>query len=547
MGETEEPTLMQAQSIIVIHPGSLYLKIGRASDLNPHTELHALARRRLNGDLSPHTDRLLPPIVCKLKDIEAELDKCRLSISHCLQSCPMSDGQRRYATPPQQIAQYNRRSRPEPVNNSIITDWVKPEADVVVGAEVLNINPEWDYNIHFPIKRGELNIHAGVGGSLTAVLADLECIWGWVIQTKLHIQLQDLKNYRAVLVIPDIYNRQYLRELTNMLLQMGFSSCFLLQDHVGATFGAGLGTACVVDCGHSKTSVSCVEDGITQPATRVRLPYGGGDITQCLFWLLNKCGFPYKDCNPLLPLDALLLEKFKQESCHVDLDVCGCRERSFIINQPQREPVRYTVQVGDECMIAPLSLFQPELLNLTGPKVMVTQKRNTGDPSDPHDSDYLRETGRKGKEAPEAAADGGGSAPADEEIVDIEMTGDAEFNAGPPSQLLSIDQAILQSIQRCASDDLKKKMYSCILVVGGGMKFRGISNWLQKKISLQIPPNFRPEQTDIVTTPMDPMIVAWKGAAILACLESAHELWITKAEWEKYAVKVLRERSPFIW
>ena len=49
----------------------------------------------------------------------------------------------------------------------------------------------------------------------------------------------------------------------------------VLQDHVAATFGCGVGTACVVDCGHSKTSVSCVEDGISHAATRVRLPYGG--------------------------------------------------------------------------------------------------------------------------------------------------------------------------------------------------------------------------------------------------------------------------------
>lgn len=56
---------MQAQSIIVIHPGSLYLKIGRASDLNPHTELHALARKRLYGGLS-YVDRLLPPLICKV-------------------------------------------------------------------------------------------------------------------------------------------------------------------------------------------------------------------------------------------------------------------------------------------------------------------------------------------------------------------------------------------------------------------------------------------------------------------------------------------------
>lgn len=48
--------------------------------------------------------------------------------------------------------------------------------------------------------------------------------------------------------------------------------------------------------------------------------------------------------------------------------------------------------MADECLIAPLSLFQPELLGVTGPKLIITQKRSTGDPQDPHDADYLRET-----------------------------------------------------------------------------------------------------------------------------------------------------------
>lgn len=99
--------------------------------------------------------------------------------------------------------------------------------------------------------------------------------------------------YKAVLIVPDIYNRGHLRELMNLLLvKMGFGSCFLVQvsfnqrnyanenkgnnrlnvfkDHVAATFGAGLGYACVVDVGDQKTSVSCVEDGISHPSTRVR-------------------------------------------------------------------------------------------------------------------------------------------------------------------------------------------------------------------------------------------------------------------------------------
>lgn len=54
---------------------------------------------------------------------------------------------------------------------------------------------------------------------------------------------------------------------------------------------------------------------------------------------------------------------------------------------------------------------------------------------------------------------------------------------------------------------------------------------------------------DIITTPkeMDPAETAWKGAAIMSCLESASELWIHRNEWEKQGVKILRERAPFMW
>ena len=42
----------------------------------------------------------------------------------------------------------------------------------------------------------------------------------------------------------------------------------------------GIGYACIVDVGDQKTSVSCVEDGISHPDTRMHLDYGGSDITQ---------------------------------------------------------------------------------------------------------------------------------------------------------------------------------------------------------------------------------------------------------------------------
>lgn len=42
--------------------------------------------------------------------------------------------------------------------------------------------------------------------------------------------------------------------------------------------------------------------------------------------------------------------------------------------------------------MAPLSLFQPELFGVTGPKLVHIQQRASGDPEDPHDENYLRET-----------------------------------------------------------------------------------------------------------------------------------------------------------
>ena len=42
-------------------------------------------------------------------------------------------------------------------------------------------------------------------------------------------------------------------------------------------------------------------------------------------------------------------------------------------------------------------------------------------------------------------------------------------------------------------------------------------------------------------------MTTWKGAAVLACLETAQELWIHPKEWAKNGQRMLRERAPFPW
>uniref|UniRef100_A0A182SRP2 Uncharacterized protein n=1 Tax=Anopheles maculatus TaxID=74869 RepID=A0A182SRP2_9DIPT len=577
---------IQAQNIIVIHPGSHYLRIGRASDVNPVRILHAIARRRKPGG-AVHRDGVLPPVVEKTKELLQELEDCRLQITHTLQSCVQSNGQRRYATPPQQIAAFNRRSQPEVVPDSEIEWHDKNGADVVIGEDVLLLNPDGDYNVHFPVRRGELNLHGGVGGSLFGVMSDLQTIWEHVLHTRLQIKPSEMKQYRAVLVIPDIYNRAHLREFVTLLLnQLGFGCCFLVQDHVAATFGAGLGYACVVDVGDEKTSVSCVEDGISHPNTRVRFDYGGADVTQVLYWLLQKCAFPYRECSERTPLDGILLRRLKEDFGHVNLDVCGSVEKSFSVQHPGMAKRNYTLQVGDEAMVAPLSIFFTELLAITGAN-RTAPKTQKGCSSQPHpedcfDAEYLRETGRRNKDNLEQSAIDSGAlpnteAPDEDLVVDgLEQERERETKSNdrdyllPGGQLVGLDQAIIQSIERCcewtlwhrtstetfntfytlfaASDELKRKMYGCILIVGGGIKFPGIGSWLQNQVSSKIPPIYRTEQS-IVSSPkdMDPEITSWKGAAVMSCLESVVELWLTEPEWTRYGLRILREKAVFMW
>lgn len=119
-----------------------------------------------------------------------ELEEIRLQISHTLQSCLQSDGRRRYATPPQQISAFNRRSSPELLDGTIQRYFNPIDRDVIIGDDVISLNPSGDFNLHFPIRRGDFNLHGGVGGSLTAIIADLQEIWEYVLQTHLKIPLK---------------------------------------------------------------------------------------------------------------------------------------------------------------------------------------------------------------------------------------------------------------------------------------------------------------------------------------------------------------------
>ena len=159
--------------------------------------------------------------------------------------------------------------------------------------------------------------------------------------------------------------------------------------------------------------------------------------------------------------------------------------------------------------------------------------------------------------------------------------------------------AIHRSVDACSGDEAKKKMLSTILVVGGGfrwptrlsstshhrqvfscndlLRFPGAASHLHSRLASLLGPSLPPCEVDviiiiteiiiliiliififliIISSPCKVVIdpkegesdsTCWRGAGVLAGLESARELWIRPKEWARLGQKLLRERASFPW
>ncbi|XP_074646426.1 actin-related protein 8-like [Tubulanus polymorphus] len=599
---------LQGSAIVVIHPGSYNLYIGRASDPFPLQITNCIARKQKDlkkKPLQPEEDNWYIRNECNHSDRVSQMKQGLKSAEEALLTRPTKSGEFRQSVPIKQIVAANQMRTVESTDVKSPISWtITNGKEHFIGEEALHVRTSDFYRLYWPIRRGRLNLREGAGGSITAVLHDIETIWADAIQHHLDIPLNNLKHYRAILLIPDIYNRHHVKELMNVLLnKLGFSAAFVVQESVCATFGAGIPSACVIDVGDQKTSVSCVEDGLSHKDTRFVMEYGGSDLSRTFLWLLNRVSFPYKDCSLIRRFDILSLKELKEKLCHLDQEISGILEEQIQLKDPDEYIRKFTLSIGDERILVSMAYFFPDMFGLKGPKLVHVQERSRGDPDDPHDDDYLERTQVRYQKRKEQTNSGGGGGGAGSQLDDTTQSSQPAFdddsndvpssiidsseNSARPSKrpkiddeddddldeedeedddddnddedvdeemlpLMAVDQAILHSIDICDSDEMKKRMYSCIIVVGGGMAaIPSANSWLQYRIWTQMPSHFRLqlETMDVITSPkdMDPKFACWKGAAVMSCLDTSQELWIRQNEWKQRSVKALREKAPFLW
>ena len=87
---------------------------------------------------------------------------------HALSQVTKSDNKKRKPVSREKVSQLNSDALRDVV---IREDQVSvSEEEVIVGDEVLDLPNTPQYNIHFPFRRGDVNLHSDIGGSLTSIL-----------------------------------------------------------------------------------------------------------------------------------------------------------------------------------------------------------------------------------------------------------------------------------------------------------------------------------------------------------------------------------------
>ncbi|KAG4301549.1 hypothetical protein PCANB_001726 [Pneumocystis canis] len=498
--------------VLVIHPGSLHLRIGLASDAFPRTIPNVIAHRQVNTSIIDQTSTTIDTDVSSLlfersiQEIDIAL-KARLKLSK----------RRVQPNAHELVVAYNQAVVPEvtanPTEHMEWTD-LHPKPSFLVGHKALRLPPDaiHDYTFYWPIRQRTFNArdYTSSRQCVDDIAAILIAALG-----ELGMKRTDWISFSVVLVIPDIYDKHYVEAMLDLLIRiLQFSKVCLLQESVCTAFGAGLSATCVVDVGAQMTSIACVEEGICLPESRIQLPYGGDDVTRFFMRLLQRSKFPYKEIDLRRVHDWQLAENLKIQHCTANESNATVQLLHFFQNSITGTQ-RYQFKVYDEPVLAAMSYLFPSVFNMDSKTEMITSKT---------------ETSNEGV---------------------TESTNDPEEPAIHTAQYLPLDEAIIHSITRACehapSDERLKTMYSSILLVGGGHTFPGfihvLEDQLQIKQSNTIPIRFLSSPRE-----MDSQMLAWKGASVFSQLKISRDFWIKQREWDLLGLRCLQYKSlGYFW
>ena len=180
------------------------------------------------------------------------------------------------------------------------------------------------------------------------------------IFTKLSLNSQEIKEH-PVLIAESILNPSKNREqITHTLVDnLGVPGIFFASQPLLSLFSTSATSGTVLESGEGVTQSCVVYEGYSIPSSYERYNYGGKDVTEFLRDLLKKKGYHFYNSTELK-----MINDIKENLCYLEINR---RNNSYkktinIKNTPYYLPDGSNISIGDERILAPELLFNPEYI-----------------------------------------------------------------------------------------------------------------------------------------------------------------------------------------
>ncbi|KAI0128912.1 hypothetical protein BJ170DRAFT_654013 [Xylariales sp. AK1849] len=403
--------LLDPKKIIVIHPGSQNLRLGFADDALPKTIPTTLATKFPQTESEIYEALPRRQFEAKTQDQQygEEWSKKYQKMCNDLKIDMRANKRKVLPNSKELVVNYNRRTEPEKIpqhNDPLQIEWTdiatlddpNSAASAFLGQAALRVpddsNPK--FKLWWPIQHGWFNEDAYT--TPEHLYDDFETLLDKAIRQDLGLTKNSVwKNYSCVFVIPDLYDKRYVEQvLKSCMTWFEFNRICFIQESMAASFGAGYTQACVVDVGAQKTSIACVEDGLTLEDSRINLKYGGYDVTETFMKMMLYDNFPYQEVNLRRRYDFLLAEELKIKHCTMSQADISVQLYQFHLRAPNQPTHKYQFKTYDEVILAPMGFYDPALFDnsakLRGRRKLIDRSYNAYDvnvPDDPQSAAQL--------------------------------------------------------------------------------------------------------------------------------------------------------------
>lgn len=578
-----------SKSIFVVAPGSEYIRYGFAGQSNPMKVRSRVAYRRKKGQNDGNARWVR---CCDFVQSHEKDDRFQEIANKIVEEKALNERRRGGGRP---IPWFSTVEEGKAQDNVIDVDWAKINErpkfteggktgnlnSAVVGEEVdwIAENEIVDYDVVSPIAESHIDIPRYGSGLARAALDSLFSYAILQVAPERKKEKKPIKcETHVLLVVPENATRRDIIEYCASLFRcerLSTAAVFIHHQSVTCALGAGFASGAVIDIGHTATTISCIDEGTVIPDSRVRLAYGGVNVTNA-YWRLLELKGVMKDLNT---------SKLRRHELLNFVRASGRKICSFKTDENDKT-ITFTAALAQghlriKCgaafsAIPAWGLFYPALFSSAEPKqAHSTYHRNA------EDDNYFANLFDDLKRSTVASA----ALPIGTFSNDAASAKDLDTIPTPihPTKaslsdavVWSIDKAVEISTQNGFSkqSDLRKRLFGSILLAGGGSNIKGLSIALEKRLKEKLSKDGTlrfdvtvfdgrgkvdeelaaaaavvkgSEKIAGLDDDGDSASLSWKGGAVIALAEATGDMWIYRDEWEARDARAVRERVPFYW